>query len=71
MLAKLQPAAGKEKRMPTLLLYDCAGLKLFEEITYLNEYYLTNAEIEVLEKYAEQIAERIQPGSMLIEFGSG
>ncbi|KAH0556705.1 hypothetical protein GP486_005508 [Trichoglossum hirsutum] len=71
MLAKLQPADGMEKRMPTLLLYDSAGLKLFEDITYLDEYYLTNAEIEVLEAYAEQIAQRIQPGSMLIEMGSG
>src|SRR5947208_493451 len=71
MLAKLQPAEGKEKRMPTLLLYDSAGLRIFEEITYLDEYYLTNAEIEVLEMYAEQIAQRIQPGSMLIEMGSG
>ncbi|KAH0547717.1 hypothetical protein FGG08_000207 [Glutinoglossum americanum] len=71
MLAKLQPAEGEEKRMPTLLLYDSAGLKLFEEITYLDEYYLTNEEIQVLELYAEQIAQRIQPGSILVELGSG
>lgn len=43
----LRPAAGAEKRLPTLLLYDEAGLRLFEKITYLDEYYLTNAEIEV------------------------
>jgi uncharacterized SAM-dependent methyltransferase len=34
-------------------------------------YYLTNAEIEVLEAYAEQIARRVQPGSVLVELGSG
>ncbi|KAK4986175.1 hypothetical protein LTR50_005467 [Elasticomyces elasticus] len=69
----LRPAEGKEKRLPTLLLYDEAGLKLFEEITYLDEYYLTNAEIEVLEGNAKQIAERIatRPASMVIELGSG
>lgn len=43
----LRPADGGEKRLPTLLLYDEAGLRLFEKITYLDEYYLTNAEIEV------------------------
>ncbi|MCJ1312598.1 hypothetical protein MMC25_006272 [Agyrium rufum] len=69
--AGLRPADGGEKRLPTLLLYDEQGLKLFEEITYLEEYYLTNAEIEVLEKYADHIAERIQEGSQVIELGSG
>ena len=67
----LRPRNGGEKRMPTMLLYDEKGLKLFEKITYLEEYYLTNAEIEVLECYANQIAERIQVGSQVIELGSG
>jgi uncharacterized SAM-dependent methyltransferase len=67
----LRPADGKEKTLPTLLLYDEAGLKLFEKITYLDEYYLTNAEIEVLETYADHIAERILPGSIVVELGSG
>ncbi|KAI9718460.1 MAG: hypothetical protein M1828_006705 [Chrysothrix sp. TS-e1954] len=43
----LKPVGGSEKSLPTLLLYDAEGLKLFEEITYLEEYYLTNAEIQV------------------------
>ncbi|KAJ4379613.1 hypothetical protein N0V86_004794 [Didymella sp. IMI 355093] len=67
----LKPEDGGEKTLPTLLLYDEAGLRLFEKITYLDEYYLTNAEIEVLEAYAEQIARRVQPGSVLVELGSG
>ena len=53
------------------LLYDEQGLKLFEEITYLEEYYLTNAEIEVLEKNADEIAKWIRPGSLVVELGSG
>ena len=48
-----------------------AGLKLFEEITYLDEYYLTNTEIEVLKEHADKIAERIPAGSQLLELGSG
>ena len=67
----LRPTYGLEKRMPTMLLYNEKGLRLFEEITYLDEYYLTNAEIEVLERYAEHIAARIVTGSLLIELGSG
>ena len=71
MLAKLRPPAGATKSMPTLLLYDEEGLKLFEDITYLEQYYLTNAEIDVLSHYADEIASRIAPGSMVVELGSG
>jgi uncharacterized SAM-dependent methyltransferase len=44
---------------------------LFEDITYLDEYYLTNAEIEALHINAAAIAERLRPGTRLIELGSG
>ena len=67
----LNPGNGLERRMPTLLLYDEQGLQLFEEITYLDEYYLTNAEIETLKTHAEAIAGLIVPGSQVIELGSG
>lgn len=71
ILDGLKPTDGAEKRLPTLLLYDEAGLKLFESITYLEEYYLTNAEIGVLETHADEIARAIQPGSIVLELGSG
>ncbi|KAK4994701.1 hypothetical protein LTR66_005325 [Elasticomyces elasticus] len=67
----LHPKNGSEKRLPTLLLYDETGLRLFEKIMYLEEYYLTNAEIEVLEIHADRIAKRIGAGSLVIELGSG
>lgn len=67
----LHPNKGQEKRMPTLLLYDEQGLKLFEDITYLDEYYLTNAEIEVLENHAVDIAQSVASGSQIVELGSG
>ncbi|KAK6348566.1 hypothetical protein TWF718_006354 [Orbilia javanica] len=60
-----------EKTLPTMLLYDEAGLKEFEAITYVDDYYLTNAEIEVLSTYAEEIASRVPNGALLIELGSG
>ncbi|KAI1530374.1 hypothetical protein PtrSN001C_008697 [Pyrenophora tritici-repentis] len=67
----LRPENGGEKKLPTLLLYDQEGLRLFEKITYQEEYYLTNAEIEVLETYADSIAERISSPSIIVELGSG
>ncbi len=71
ILKGLSPSKGQEKCLPTLLLYDECGLKLFEDITYLDQYYLTNAEIEALNGYAQTIAQQIEPGSMVIELGSG
>lgn len=67
----LQPEDGGEKRMPTLLLYDEQGLKLFEDISYLDEYYLTNAEIGVLQQHATTIAKLIPEGCTILELGSG
>jgi uncharacterized SAM-dependent methyltransferase len=67
----LRQSDGREKTLPTLLLYDTEGLKLFEKITYLDEYYLTNAEIDVLTNHADKIAQRIQPGGIVVELGSG
>jgi len=57
--------------LPTLLLYDTAGLKLFEQITYLDEYYLTADEINVLTTHAHAIAARLPQGAMIVELGSG
>ena len=67
----LQKSKGASLTLPTLLLYDEAGLKLFEDITYLDQYYLTNAEIEVLTHYADKIAMKLPAGSLIVELGSG
>ncbi len=67
----LRPQLGVGKQLPTMLLYDAKGLKLFEDITYLDEYYLTNAEIEVLESYSDQIARLVPQGALMVELGSG
>lgn len=41
------------------------------QITYLDEYYLTNDEIEILQAFSAVIASKIPDGSMVIELGSG
>lgn len=56
---------------PGLLLWDKRGLQLFEAITYSDDYYLTRSEIEILEQHAQAMAEKIAPGTLLIELGSG
>lgn len=67
----LNPPEGEARSFPTLLLYDAKGLQLFEEITYLDEYYLTNAEIELLTAHAKTLAERLPDNAQLVELGSG
>lgn len=57
--------------LPTLLLYDEKGLKLFEEITYTEEYYPTAAEIEVLQVYANDIVKAVEAEAFLVELGAG
>ncbi|KAI1142131.1 C-type lectin protein [Hypoxylon sp. FL0543] len=66
----LRPQEGPRK-LPTLLLYDKKGLQLFEQITYLEEYYLTNHEIQVLQRSAASIAKAIPSGALVLELGSG
>jgi len=41
------------------------------QITYLEEYYLTDYEIEVLRQSATDMADKIPSDSMVIELGSG
>lgn len=59
------------KTLSPRFLYDAHGSALFEEITRLPEYYPTRAEIEILNARARDIAARVAPGSIMVEFGSG
>lgn len=60
-----------EKTLPSLLLYDEVGLKLFEKITYEPEYYLTETEISILKIHARDIADTIPEECILVELGAG
>lgn len=62
---------GTVRSLPSLLLWDEQGLKYFEQITYSPEYYLTNTEISLLKRNAEEIVRSLEPGSILLELGSG
>ncbi|KAI8093632.1 uncharacterized protein BX664DRAFT_295507 [Halteromyces radiatus] len=60
-----------QKSIPTFVLYDTLGLQLFDQITHLDEYYLTNAERAILQQHADQLADRVKNGSIIIELGAG
>jgi dimethylhistidine N-methyltransferase len=59
------------KTIPPKYFYDAAGSALFERISELPEYYLTRAELGILQDNATAIAAIIPQDSALIEFGSG
>jgi len=61
--ASLKHQDPGQKSLPDLLLWDAEGLKLFEKITYLESYYLTHHEIELLERECDSIAKCIEPGT--------
>lgn len=59
------------KSIPSRFFYDARGSELFERITELDDYYPTNAEIRLLERYSDEIAGLAGPNVRLVEFGSG
>jgi dimethylhistidine N-methyltransferase len=60
-----------QKELPCKLFYDDRGSELFEQITVLDEYYPTRAERRIMRAAAAEIAERVGPECLLIEYGSG
>jgi dimethylhistidine N-methyltransferase len=69
--AVLEGLSATPKRLACRYLYDRRGSALFEEITGLDEYYPTRAEIEILQANAEQLAAGAGRDATLVEFGSG
>lgn len=62
---------SRPKSLPPRLFYDATGSALFERITELPEYYLTNAEREIFERFADEIADCAGPDVHVIELGAG
>ncbi|KAJ2613235.1 hypothetical protein H4S08_002319 [Coemansia sp. RSA 1365] len=61
----------KYRSLPTVLLYDNAGLEYFDRITYQPEYYLTSCELDILSAHAGSIIKNIPNNSDIIELGCG
>jgi dimethylhistidine N-methyltransferase len=67
----LQGLKESQKTISSKYFYDERGSELFEEISNLDEYYLTDAEVEILKSHSDEISEAVGPNSLIIEFGSG
>ena len=81
-LVKREPRAGlaedvrrglatQPKRFLPKYFYDQLGSQLFEAICLLPEYYLTRAENEILDRYADEIVASVAGEMTLLEMGSG
>ena len=63
--------AESPKRIDSQWFYDERGAALFDRLCALPEYYLTRAELALMDAHASEIAALIGPVAALIEFGSG
>jgi len=65
-----------QRSLPTLLLYDEEGLKLYDEITTsAHEYYLFAAELNILKAHSDEIVRAMGAGKcgehIVLELGAG
>jgi dimethylhistidine N-methyltransferase len=67
----LRGLQGEPKRLSPTYFYDERGSQLFDEICELPEYYITRTETRILERHAQEIADRIGANALLVELGSG
>lgn len=66
-----QGLAASEKYIHHKYMYDTAGSDIFEKITQDKNYYPAYAEIEILTRFAPEIAAKLADNTALIELGSG
>jgi L-histidine N-alpha-methyltransferase len=58
------------KTLPPKLFYDAEGVRLFDAITQLPEYYLTRTERALLARIAPEIVSLAEAGSALVDYGA-
>ena len=61
----------KNKKLSSKWFYDFYGSKIFEQITKLEEYYLTRTERKILQDNKIEIANKIGTNAVIIEPGAG
>jgi L-histidine N-alpha-methyltransferase len=69
--ALLDGLSRPQKAIPCAYLYDHRGMRYFEQICRLPEYYPYRTEIRILQSHAPEIAELIGRDAVLYELGSG
>lgn len=72
MLADVLAGLGAlPKSLPSKYFYDARGSRLFARICETPEYYLTRAELQILQLHGDDIADALGPGLRLVEYGVG
>lgn len=66
-----QGLGQRPRRLSSKYFYDARGSELFERICDTPEYYVTRAELSLIEEHAASIAEALGPEVRLVEFGNG
>lgn len=67
-----QGLSRRPKSLSSAWFYDDRGSRLFEEITRLDEYYLTRCEHEILSTHASEIGQALAAGPFrILEIGAG
>lgn len=67
----LRGLRARPRRIDSKYFYDAPGSELFERICEQPEYYLTRAELALLQRHAGAIAGALGPRLRLAEFGCG
>lgn len=63
--------SAEQKQISPKYFYDERGSQLFDDITQLPEYYLTNTELGIMRDNIAEIVAGVGQQASLIEFGSG
>jgi L-histidine N-alpha-methyltransferase len=63
--------SAEQKQISPKYFYDERGSQLFDAITELPEYYLTNTELGIMRDNIDEIVAMVGKQASLIEFGSG
>jgi L-histidine Nalpha-methyltransferase len=63
--------SNRPRTLPCKYFYDAHGAALFQKICDLPEYYLTRAELQILDRYCGEIAAQLGRGVELIGLGTG
>jgi len=59
------------KTLPCKYFYDAEGSRLFDRICELPEYYPTRTETALMDAMASEMASRIGPDALILEYGCG
>ena len=63
LAALIEGLSQPQKAISPKYFYDETGSQLFEEITQLPEYYLTDVELDIMEKYIDEMTDMHSPAA--------